>query len=243
MRDRCAAGRLARLRPTDPHLKQQLEQLLLSALRDISATHLPAPPDPAAVTVERTRDAQHGDFATNVALRLAKAARRNPRELAQAIVAALPASPIVARTEIAGAGFINFFLAPGAYAAELRSIHEEGASYGRSALGAGRRVQVEFVSANPTGPLHVGHGRQAAYGATLANLLAANGFRVEREYYINDAGRQMDILAVSCWLRYLELCGETIVFPQNGYRGDYVREIAQQLRDRVGEELRRTANK
>jgi len=198
-------------------------------------------PAPSAVVVERTRDNQHGEFATNLALRLAKAAGRNPRELAAAIVAALPASPLLARTEVAGAGFINFHLAPAAYARELALVHTLGGAYGESRLGRGERVLVEFVSANPTGPLHVGHGRQAAYGATLANILAAAGFEVAREYYINDAGRQMDILAVSTWLRYLGLCGEELPFPQNGYRGDYVRPLAQQLKALVGERLRRPA--
>jgi arginyl-tRNA synthetase len=224
-------------------LRQQLEQLLLSALRNLSATHLAAPPDAAAVTVERTRDTQHGDFATNVALRLAKAAKRNPRELAQAIVAALPPNPFVARAEVAGAGFINFFLTPDAYARALVGIHELGEAYGRNQSGAGQRVQVEFVSANPTGPLHVGHGRQAAVGATLANVLAANGYEVGREYYINDAGRQMDILAVSTWIRYLEMCGEAIAFPENGYRGEYVREIAKKLHVQAGTGLKQSAAK
>jgi arginyl-tRNA synthetase len=222
-------------------LKQQLEQLVLAALNKLSGGLIPEMPDPSSVVVDRTRDAQHGDFATNVALRLAKAARRNPRELAQAIVAALPANPLVARTEVAGAGFINFFLTDGAYAQELASIHELGERYGRSSLGQGHRVLVEFVSANPTGPLHVGHGRQAAYGATLANMLAAVGFDVQREYYINDAGRQMDILAASTWLRYLEICGEELPFPANGYRGDYVRAIAGTLQAKVGGQLRRPA--
>ena len=218
-------------------MKQQLEHLLLAALQKLAGGILPAVPEPSAIGVERTRDAQHGDFATNIALRLAKPARRNPRELAQAIVAALPPSPLVARTEIAGAGFINFFLAPGAYASQLAGIHELGDRYGLSQTGRGKRVLVEFVSANPTGPLHVGHGRQAAYGATLANMLAAAGFDVQREYYINDAGRQTDILAVSTWVRYLELAGAQIPFPENGYRGDYVRSIAERLRDRVGQDL------
>ncbi|MFO7276127.1 MAG: arginine--tRNA ligase [Pseudomonadota bacterium] len=221
-------------------MKQQIEQLLREALQRLAA-QFSTPPDPATVTVERTRDAQHGDFATNVALRLAKAAKRNPRELAQAIVAALPASPLVQRAEVAGAGFINFFLSPDAYARELARIHELGARYGESTLGQGQRVLLEYVSANPTGPLHVGHGRQAAYGATLANLLTATGFAVHREYYINDAGRQMDILAVSSWLRYLELCGERLAFPSNGYRGDYVREIAERVQAAVGRELHRPA--
>ncbi|MFL6604324.1 MAG: arginine--tRNA ligase [Steroidobacteraceae bacterium] len=222
-------------------MKQQLEQLLLTALRGLPAGTLPEPPEPTAISVERTRDPKHGDFATNVALRLAKPARRNPRELAQAIIAALPANALVARTEVAGAGFINFFLTADAYAQELGRIQELGDRYGRSDLGKSQRVMLEFVSANPTGPLHVGHGRQAAYGATLANLLNAVGFSVSREYYINDAGRQMDILAVSTWLRYLEQGGENLPFPANGYRGNYVFPIAAQLREKVGAELHRPA--
>jgi arginyl-tRNA synthetase len=179
-----------------------------------------------AATIERTRDATHGDFASNVAMQLAKAAKRKPRELAQAIVAALPDSDLVAKVEIAGPGFINFFVSPAGYQQELLRVLDEGAAYGRSRLGAGQRVIVEFVSANPTGPLHVGHGRHAAFGATLANLLDAAGYSVHREYYINDAGRQMDILAASVWLRYLECFGEQFPFPSNGYRGDYLHPIA-----------------
>jgi arginyl-tRNA synthetase len=227
---------------TDPILKQELEQLLLAALTGLAGGMLKEIPAASAVVVERTHEAQHGDFSSNVALRLAKAARVPPRELAAAIVAALPANGLVARTEVAGAGFINFHLAPQAYARELAAIHERGARYGESALGAGQRVLVEFVSANPTGPLHVGHGRQAAYGATLADILKAVGYEVAREYYINDAGRQMDILAASAWVRYLELCGERLPFPENGYRGDYVRVLAQDLKAAASEAtLRRPA--
>ena len=222
-------------------MKQELEQLLLAALARLGSDVLPEMPAAAAVAVERTRDAQHGDFATNLALRLAKSARRKPRELAAAIVTALPTSALIARAEVAGAGFINFHLTPEAYARELARVHAEGAAYGESRLGGDERVLVEFVSANPTGPLHVGHGRQAAYGATLANILTAAGFQVEREYYINDGGRQMDILAVSTWVRYLELCGEQLPFPENGYRGDYVRPLARQLLAGEGERLRRPA--
>ena len=222
-------------------MKQELEQLLLASLAKLTGSVLTEMPAPSAVVVERTRDSGHGEFTTNLALRLAKAAGRNPRELAAAIVAALPASPLLSRTEVAGAGFINFHLAPEAYARELASIHALGSAYGESRLGQGERVLVEFVSANPTGPLHVGHGRQAAYGATLANILAAVGFEVAREYYINDAGRQMDILAVSTWLRYLGLCGEELPFPQNGYRGDYVLPLAHKLKALVREQLRRPA--
>ena len=222
-------------------MKQQLEQLVLAALSNLPQGLLPELPAAGTVVVERTRDAQHGDFATNVAMRLAKAARRNPRELAQAVVAALPPNPFIAKTEVAGAGFINFFLTTDAYARELAAVHELGERYGRSNLGRGERVMVEFVSANPTGPLHVGHGRQAAYGATLSNILSAVGFDIAREYYINDAGRQMDILAVSTWLRYLEICGEQLPFPANGYRGDYVRPLAQKLHDKVADALRHPA--
>ena len=222
-------------------MKQQLEQLLLQAVRGLVGGPLPEAPDAATVTVERTKDPKHGDFATNVAMRLAKPARRNPRELAQAIINALPPNALVARTEVAGAGFINFFLKTDAYSQELAKISEQGDRYGRSELGQGQRVMLEFVSANPTGPLHVGHGRQAAYGATLANLLSAVGFNVSREYYINDAGRQMDILAVSTWLRYLEQGGEALPFPSNGYRGNYVFPIAEQLRAKLSGELHRPA--
>jgi arginyl-tRNA synthetase len=222
-------------------LKPQLEQLLQQAVNGLVGGLLPTAPDASQITVERTRDAQHGDFATNVAMRLAKAARRSPRELALAIVAAVPANELIERTEVAGAGFINFYLRAAASTRELARIHELGAAYGRSNAGAGERVLVEFVSANPTGPLHVGHGRQAAYGATLANILAATGYDVQREYYINDAGRQMDILAVSTWIRYLELCGESLPFPANGYRGDYVRPLAQRLWELQGERLRAPA--
>jgi arginyl-tRNA synthetase len=220
-------------------LKQPLEQLLLQALQGLA--DLPAPPDASAVTVERTRDTRHGDFSSNVALRLAKSARRNPRELAQSIVAALPNNSLIARAEVAGAGFINFFLMPEAHARELARIHELGERYGESASGARRPIIVEFVSANPTGPLTVAHGRHAAYGATLANLLAAVGFRVHREFYVNDAGRQMDILAVSVWLRYLQASGEPLPFPANGYQGDYLRPIAVELQNKVGDRLRRSS--
>jgi arginyl-tRNA synthetase len=191
--------------------------------------------EPVAATVERSRDPRHGDFATGVALGLARAAGRSPRDLAQALVGRLPAHPAVARVEVAGPGFINFYLAPDALLGVVDRVLGEGVGYGRSTLGAGRRVQVEFVSANPTGPLHVGHGRGAAYGAAVADLLEAVGFAVHREYYVNDAGRQMDILAASVWLRYLELCGEALVFPANAYRGDYVWDIAATLHREHGD--------
>jgi arginyl-tRNA synthetase len=210
-------------------LKTLIEKLLTQAMAALPQDLVPLAARGSSVEVENTRDAQHGDFASNLAMRLAKATRQNPRKLAEALVRALPSSPAVAKVEIAGAGFINFFLANDAYHAEIGKVLREGRRYGRSTAGGGRSVQVEFVSANPTGPLHVGHGRHAAFGATVANLLEAVGWRVEREYYVNDAGRQMEILAVSTWLRYLEQCGERIAFPANGYRGDYIAAIGERL--------------
>lgn len=221
-------------------MKADLERLLREALRTLVPSVIPEA-DPAQVVVERARDAQHGDFASNVAMRLAKVARRNPRELAQAIIQALPRNELIAGAEVAGAGFINFRLARDAWLSALRQVGAQGAAYGRSNVGAGRKVMVEFVSANPTGPMHVGHGRGAAYGATLGNLLDATGHTVFREYYINDAGRQIDILAVSVYLRYLELCGQAVAFPSNGYRAEYLLPVARELHARRGAALERDA--
>ncbi|MDP6189205.1 MAG: arginine--tRNA ligase [Gammaproteobacteria bacterium] len=195
----------------------------------------------AHIQIENTRDKQHGDLASNVALTLAKAAHRNPREIAQMICDNLPTTPEVSKTEIAGPGFINFFISQNATAAVLHRIIEQGERYGQCQVGNNQSVQVEFVSANPTGPLHVGHGRGAAYGASLASLLSAAGFKVQREYYVNDAGRQMNILAASVWLRYLALQDITIAFPSNGYQGAYVKDIAAALHQRVGDSLKHTA--
>ncbi len=210
-------------------MKTLIETLLKTALQALPPEVLPTAARDVSIEVEATRDPLHGDFASNVAMRLAKAARLNPRTLAQAIKGAMPPSPSVAKVEIAGAGFLNFFLHPDAYHQELGRVLAAGDAYGRSSEGGGTRVQVEFVSANPTGPLHVAHGRHAAFGASLSNLLEAAGYRVEREYYINDAGRQMDILAVSAWLRYLERCGERFAFPSNAYVGEYLIAVAEKL--------------
>ena len=222
-------------------MKTLIEKLLERALAALPEELVPASARDVSIEVETTRDAGHGDFASNLAMRLAKAARQNPRKLAEALVRLLPPDPAVAKVDIAGAGFINFFLARDAYHAEIAKVLQEGPQYGRSRVGAGKSVQVEFVSANPTGPLHVGHGRHAAFGASVANLLEAVGYRVEREYYINDAGRQMEILAVSTWLRYLERCGERFAFPANGYRGDYIAAIGEQLYAAQGETWRHAA--
>jgi arginyl-tRNA synthetase len=223
-------------------MKNLIQQLVSQALGKVAADGGLADVAIPQPIIERTRDLRHGDFACNVALVLSKAARCKPRDLAERLIAALPASPAVARVEIAGPGFINFTLAEDAYRAVVSEVLTQGHEYGRSDLGQGKRIQVEFVSANPTGPLHVGHGRGAAYGAVVADLLAAVGYDVHREYYVNDAGRQMDILAASVWLRYLELCDETIPFPANGYRGDYVWDIAATLHREHGDGYRQPAD-
>ena len=225
-------------------MKAAIESLLHSALTALPETLVPAEARRGIeIEVLNTKEEKHGDFASNLAMRLAKSARQNPRKIAEALIAALPANDSLAKVEIAGAGFINFFLQDGAYHAEIAQVLAQGESYGRSNLGNGEKAQVEFVSANPTGPLHVGHGRHAAYGACVANLLSAVGFEVEREYYVNDAGRQMEILAVSTWLRYLELCGERFTFPTNGYVGDYIVPIATLLKDREGAGLKVASEK
>ena len=189
---------------------------------DILPVDIVRPP----VDVERTRDAAHGDFATNIALQLAKPARSNPRKLAQAIVDALPASELIAKVELAGPGFINFHLSPNAYQIELSRIFDLGPAYGYSKRGAGERTVVEFVSANPTGPLHVGHGRQAALGDALAALLQSQGYAVSREFYYNDAGVQIHNLALSVQARARGIDPGDAAWPEAGYKGEYIAEIA-----------------
>jgi arginyl-tRNA synthetase len=210
-------------------LKEQLKQLLSQAVAQLqTAGTLPDDVTPN-IMIERSRDRTHGDFASNLAMTLARAAHCKPRELAKHLITALPADDSIEKVEIAGPGFINFFLGPAAWYTAVSDCLEQGEQYGRSQLGQGQHIQVEFVSANPTGPLHVGHGRGAAYGAAVADLLTAVGYSVHREYYVNDAGRQMDILATSVYLRYLELCDDEPAFPTNGYQGDYVWDIAATL--------------
>ncbi len=191
----------------------------------------------SSIVLERPKLASHGDFSCNVAMQLAKTLRAKPRDIAQQLLAALPASEHIEKAEIAGAGFINIFLKASVKQAVANHIVTAGAAYGTQPVRKGDSVQVEFVSANPTGPLHVGHGRGAAYGACLANVLAAAGHEVSREFYINDAGRQMDILALSVWLRYLEARQVALTFPGDGYRGDYVRDIAASLEKTHGATL------
>lgn len=217
------------------HIQQLITQAILS-LQQRGLWQLDIIPN---IQVDRTRTKEHGDYASNIALILAKPLQQKPRELAETLVKALPASEYIDRVEIAGPGFINFFLHEAAQRAVIGQILASGEEYGRSTLGAGKKVHIEFVSANPTGPLHVGHGRGAAYGAAVADLLAAVGFEIHREYYVNDAGRQMDILATSVWLRYLELLGEQFAFPNNGYKGEYIKDIALKLKQQVGDRLQK----
>lgn len=226
-------------------MKKDLATLIKSALDKLTSDGVLPADLSVNVQIDRTRDASHGDFASNIAMMASKTAKSKPRDLAEKIVAALPESSKVAKVEIAGPGFINFTLSADASFAVVGAILEAGEAYGHSTIGQDRPVQVEFVSANPTGPLHVGHGRGAAYGAAVADLLAAVGFKVHREYYVNDAGRQMDILAASVWLRYLDLCGENendeLPFPANGYQGDYVWDVAAALHREHGDEFRHAA--
>ena len=203
-------------------------------IEEALAKALPGTDHPPLV-LDRPKDAKHGDWACNVALQLARALKKPPREIAQAVVAALPQSPYLDKAEVAGAGFINLFLKRAFKQLVVKEVLATGSAFGRNTSGAGKTVQVEFVSANPTGPLHVGHGRGAAFGASLANVLDAAGYTVQREYYVNDAGRQMDILALSTWLRYLELAGESVPFPPNAYRGDYVKSMAVALSQQHGD--------
>lgn len=205
--------------------KNHLAELLRAALNSVAPEQADTP-----IHLERPKQADHGDFASNLALQLAKPLRRNPRELAALLLKELPSSPMVSRADVAGAGFINFTLVAGAKTDVVRRVLEAENGFGRGEA-KGVKVQVEFVSANPTGPLHVGHGRGAAYGASLASLLDYAGYTVSREYYINDAGRQMDILALSTWLRYLAFFGVEVPFPPNGYQGDYVIDMAREMRD------------
>ena len=213
--------------------KTQLADLLRAALLSVAPEQAETP-----INLERPKQDGHGDFASNLALQLAKPLKRNPRELANLLLAELPASSLIAKAEVAGAGFINFTLVADAKTAVVGAVLAAGEAYGRGTK-TGVRVQVEYVSANPTGPLHVGHGRGAAYGASLSDVLDFAGFEVTREYYINDAGRQMDILALSTWLRYLDLFAIAIPFPPNAYQGDYVKDMAAQIKDGHGDRFAR----
>ncbi|MDH5368637.1 MAG: arginine--tRNA ligase [Gammaproteobacteria bacterium] len=221
-------------------MKAVLSALLEQVITNLKKDGVLADDVSVKIVIEHTRDPSHGDFASNLAMMLAKPAKSKPRDLAEKIVAALPENNDIDKVEIAGPGFINFFMNANTLTTVIPAILDAGEAFGHSTIGNGKRVQVEFVSANPTGPLHVGHGRGAAYGAAVADLLAAAGFQVHREYYVNDAGRQMDILCASVWIRYLSLCGtlpEPDYFPVNGYKGDYVWDIAAHIHRNNGDKF------
>ncbi len=215
-------------------MKDQLQNLLIKCIGDLIDQGVISEM-PSKIRLDHTKDRSHGDYATNVALMLAKQANVNPKELAQTIIKQLGVAEFIEKTEIAGPGFINFFLSSESSSSVINEIIDSGKGYGVSNIGAGQSVLLEYVSANPTGPLHVGHGRGAAYGATVSNLLRTVGFKVDNEYYVNDAGRQMDILTVSIFLRYLELFGEKVRFPDNGYQGNYIKDIVGSISERYGD--------
>ncbi|HWT29060.1 MAG TPA: arginine--tRNA ligase, partial [Methylophilaceae bacterium] len=203
-------------------MKAHLTELLAQAAKSLSLESADI-----AIHLERPKTAQHGDFSTNLAMLLAKPLRQNPRAIAERIIAALPDSAYIEKVEIAGAGFINFFLAARARQTVINDIQAQGARYGHNHNGQGQKLQIEFVSANPTGPLHVGHGRGAAVGDCLARLLAANGWDVTREFYYNDAGAQIDNLTLSVQARCKGISPDDRAFPADGYRGEYIIDIAK----------------
>lgn len=219
-------------------MKFQLQEILERAVKTVLANAGHVAVDLPEIQLDSPRNPDHGDFSTNIAMTLAPVLKVEPRSLAGEILTALKSDASLERAEIAGPGFINLYIATGAFMGAIAEVLDAGTSYGCSRMGNGRHIQIEYVSANPTGPLHVGHGRGAAYGAALANIFVAAGYVVSREYYVNDAGRQMDILAISVLLRYLETFGVEILFPANAYQGDYILEMAKQLHIDAGEQYR-----
>ncbi|PWJ18330.1 arginine--tRNA ligase [Jannaschia seohaensis] len=218
------------------NLFADIRALTVDALAALAAEGvLPPDLDTANVAVEPPRDPAHGDMATNAAMVLAKPARMKPRDIAEALAPKLAADPRVASAEVAGPGFLNIRLAPTVWQTVVAGVLAQGDGFGRSEMGQGQRVNVEYVSANPTGPLHVGHTRGAVFGDALASLLSYAGYDVTREYYINDAGAQVDVLARSVYLRYLEAHGEAVEFPDGTYPGDYLVAVGQALKDKLGD--------
>ena len=213
-------------------MKKQLQALLDQSLRVLESEGMVIAVKKNDIKIEFSRDPSHGDFASNLAMILAKTHNCNPRELANRITENLPKSDLIKRTEIAGPGFINFFLNQNSYQSVVLNILEKGDAYGNSKIGDNQSTLIEFVSANPTGPLHIGHGRGAAYGAAIVNLLKKTGFNIHCEYYVNDSGRQMDILTVSTWIRYLQQHDKEICFPESAYRGNYIIDIAADLKNK-----------
>lgn len=222
------------------HVKHRIQQLIQSALdKLVSEGTLSSKQRPADLRIEHSRRPDQGDFATALALSLARSLKKNPRQIALLIQRNIPSNDLIEKTEIAGPGFINIFLSKRAITKEIGEILAQGRRYGCTVENALEKVLVEFVSANPTGPLHVGHGRGAAFGDSLARLLRAAGKAVDTEYYVNDMGRQMDILSASVWIRYLQLCGDEADLPKGAYQGQYIFDCAEQLKDKFDTQLRR----
>lgn len=217
-------------------MKDQLQDLLNKCIQELISKGI-LNEMPSKIRIDHTKDNSHGDYATNIALMLSKQAKMSPVELAKIIIDQFEQKSFIKKIEIAGPGFINFFMSQETSSSIVNEIIDQAALYGSSEIGHGKKVLLEYVSANPTGPLHVGHGRGAAYGATVSNLLRNAGFTVDNEYYVNDAGRQMDILTVSIYLRYLTICGESLRFPDNGYQGQYIHDIAQVIYEASGQEF------
>ena len=218
-------------------MKKQLQELINQSLQTLKSEGLEITIQKNDIKIEYSRDASHGDFATNIAMVLAKMLDCNPRELANKITKNIPKTDLVKNVEIAGPGFINFFLSQNSYQSVVLDILKRGDLYGNSKIGENKPTLVEFVSANPTGPLHIGHGRGAACGAAICNLLRKTGFDVYCEYYVNDSGRQVNILTVSVWLRYLQQFEEKIIFPDNAYQGNYITDIAVSLKKKYGDKF------
>ncbi len=218
-------------------MKKQLQELINQSLQTLKSEGLEITIQKDDIKIEYSRDASHGDFATNIAMVLAKTLNCNPRELANKITKNIPKINLVKNVEIAGPGFINFFLSQNSYQLVVLDILKHGDLYGNSEIGENKPTLVEFVSANPTGPLHIGHGRGAACGAAICNLLRKTGFDVYCEYYVNDSGRQVNILTVSVWLRYLQQFEEKIIFPDNAYQGNYITDIAVSLKKKYGDKF------
>ena len=220
------------------NLFSEIRALVLAALEKMTADgQLPTGLSFDAVAVEPPRDPLHGDMATNAAMVLAKPSGRKPREIADVLAAALRQDKRITAADVAGPGFLNLRLAPVVWQALIKDVLEHGQSFGRASVGAGQRVNVEYVSANPTGPLHVSHTRGAVFGDALASLLDYAGYAVTREYYINDGGAQVDVLARSVYLRYLEAHGREVAFEDGTYPGDYLIPVGQALKDKVGAEF------
>ena len=217
-------------------MKDQLQDLLNKCIQELISKGT-LNEMPSKIRIDHTKDNSHGDYATNIALMLSKQAKMSPVELAKIIIDQFEQKSFIKKIEIAGPGFINFFMSQETSLSIVNEVIDQAALYGSSEIGHGKKVLLEYVSANPTGPLHVGHGRGAAYGATVSNLLRNAGFIVDNEYYVNDAGRQMDILTVSIYLRYLTICGESLRFPDNGYQGQYINDIAQVIYEASGQEF------